>query len=64
MDMRVDAARDHDLARGIDDPPRTDGGKAAGRADRDDLLAGDGDIGRLGTRGRTARPPATTVSNI
>jgi hypothetical protein len=52
MDMRVDAAWDHDLAGGVDDPPRTDRSKTTGRADRDDLLAGDGDIGRLGPRGK------------
>ena len=52
MDMRVDAARDHDLARRVDDPSGADRGEAAGRADRGDVLAGDADIGRLGTRGQ------------
>ena len=47
MDMRIDAARDHDLPGRIDDPPGADRGEAARRADRRDLLAGDPDIGRL-----------------
>ena len=54
MDMRVDAAGDDDLARGVDDPPGAERGEAARRADRGDLLAGDADIGRLGPEGRTA----------
>jgi hypothetical protein len=45
MDMRVDAARDHDLSRGVDDPVCTEGGKAARRADRRDFVAGGADVG-------------------
>ena len=58
MDMRVDAARDRDLPRGVDDPPGAEGGKAARRADRGDFFAGDTDIGWLRSRrkdGETAR---------
>ncbi len=52
MDMRVDAARDHDLSRGVDHPPGAEGREAARRADRRDPLAGDADIGGLRTRGK------------
>ncbi len=51
MDMRVDAARDHDLARGVDHPPGPYRSQVARPADRDDLLAGDADISRLGAGG-------------
>jgi hypothetical protein len=51
MDMRVDAARDHDLPRGVDGPSGTDPREAPGRADRRNMLAGYADIGGLGTRG-------------
>jgi hypothetical protein len=50
MDMRVDAARDHDLARRVDHATRTERGEAAWRADRGNALAGHPDIGRLRTR--------------
>ena len=52
MDMRVDAARDDDLSRGVDHPPGAERGEAARRADRGDLFAGDADIGRFRTRGQ------------
>ena len=45
MDMRVDAARDDDLPRGVDDPAGAERGKAARRADRGDFFAGDADVG-------------------
>jgi len=48
MDMRVDAARDHDLPRGVDGPSGTDPREAPGRADRRNMLAGYADIGGLG----------------
>jgi hypothetical protein len=35
----VDAARDHDLPRGVDDPAGAKRGEASRRADRDDALA-------------------------
>jgi len=47
VDMRIDAAGDDDLARGVDHPSGAERGKAARRADRGDLLAGNADIGRL-----------------
>ncbi len=50
MDMRIDAAGDDDLAAGIDHPSGTERGEAARRADRGDLVPGDPDIGRLGSR--------------
>ncbi len=52
MDMRVDAARDDDLPRGVDDSPRAEGGKAARRTDRGDFFASNADIGGLGTGGK------------
>ena len=52
MDMRIDAARDHDLPRRIDGSSGADRGEAAGRADRGDMLAVHSDIGPLGTRGK------------
>ncbi len=55
MDMRVDAARNDDLPGGVDHPRRADRGEAAGRADRDDMLAGDANIGRLGTGGKDGK---------
>jgi hypothetical protein len=50
--MRVDAARDDDLPRGVDDSPRAEGGKAARRTDRGDFFASNADIGGLGTGGK------------
>ena len=65
MDMRVDAAGDHDLPRGVDRAAGAERGEAARRADRDDLFALDADIGRVSAPfGRTARPPVITVSSI
>src|SRR5262249_31266294 len=52
MDMRVDAARNHDLPRSLDDPPRANVGETAGRSDRSNALAAYADIGRLRTRGK------------
>ena len=57
--MRIDAAGDDDLAIGIDHPPHlsrwAERGEAARRADRGDLVAGDADIGRLGSRGQDGK---------
>ena len=52
MDMRVDAARDHQLAGGVDRPGRRIAPEGAGGGDGGDLLAGDGDVGddRAGRR--------------
>ena len=47
MDVRVDAAGDHDLAGGVDRAPGAQRGEAAGGADRGDALALDADIGLL-----------------
>ena len=52
MDMRIDAARHHDLPGGVDGPSGADRREAAGRADRGDMLAVHSDIGPLGTRGK------------
>jgi hypothetical protein len=52
MDMRVDAARNHNLPRRIDDPAGADRREAAGRADRRDLALCDPDVGRLRPRGQ------------
>ena len=51
MHMRVDATGDHDLPRRVDGPSGANAGKAAWRADRGNMLAGNADIGRLGARG-------------
>jgi hypothetical protein len=48
MDMRIDPARNDDLAVGVDGARGTGGGEAAGSADSCDLAAGDADIGGLG----------------
>ena len=45
MHVRVDAAGDHDLPRGVDRAAGTERGETARRADRDDLFALHGDIG-------------------
>ena len=50
MDVRVDAAGDDDLARGIDGAAGAERGEAPRRADRGDLAAGNADIGRLRPR--------------
>jgi hypothetical protein len=42
----------NDLSRGVDHPPGAERREAARRADRRDPLAGDADIGGLGTRGK------------
>ena len=58
MDMRIDAAGDHDLPRGVDRSSSADCGEAARRADRGDVLARNPDIGGLRPRwkdGGTAR---------
>jgi hypothetical protein len=47
MDMRVDAAGDDDLPGRVDGALGAQSGKAAGRADGDDPLALDADIGLL-----------------
>jgi len=52
MDMRVDAAGDHDLPRCVDGPSGADRGEAAGRSDRGEMLTGHTDIGWLRTRGK------------
>jgi len=52
MDVRVDAAGDHDLPRRVECSSRSDRGEAAGRADRGDMLTVDPDIGGLRTRGK------------
>jgi hypothetical protein len=52
MDMRVDAARDHDLPRGVDHPPGAEHRKAARRADGGDFFAGDADVGGFRARGQ------------
>ena len=46
--MRIDAAGNDDLPGRVDDPRRADRRKAARRADRGDLAAGDPDIGGSG----------------
>jgi hypothetical protein len=50
MDMRVDASGNDDLPRCVDSPFGAYAGKAAGRADRGNMLATDADIGRHGAR--------------
>ncbi len=62
MDVRVDAARNDDLPRGIDHPRRTDRGEAAVGADRGDLAARNPDIGRFG-RSRHHRGAAGNDQN-
>src|SRR5689334_7057568 len=57
MDMRVDAAGDHDLAGGVEDPPAADRREAPRGADRGDLAADHNYIGRLGSA-RQNRGPA------
>jgi hypothetical protein len=52
MDMRVDAAWNDNLPRCVDYPPGTEGGEAAGRADRGNVLAADANIGWFGTLGK------------
>src|SRR5580658_1413564 len=48
MDMRIDPARNDDLAVGVDRARSTGSGEAARSADGRDLAAGDADIGGLG----------------
>ena len=48
VDMRIDPARNDDLAVGVDSALGTGGGEAAWGAYSGDLAAGDADIGGLG----------------
>jgi hypothetical protein len=48
MNVRIDAARDHNLPGGVDDPRSADVREVGGRDDRDDLAVIDPDIGGLG----------------
>jgi len=45
MDVRIDAARDHDLSGSVNDPSAADLREASRRADRDDLASSYADVG-------------------
>ena len=56
MHMRIDAAGNDDLPRGVDDPRGAERGKAARRADRCDFFADNADIGGLRAGGKNGEP--------
>ena len=57
MDVRVDPARNDDLAVGVDGARSTGSGEAARSANGRDLAAGDADIGGLGGGRHDRQPP-------